>query len=325
MVIIDWFDKIGPSKGEYLIEKAAMIYTLLTSIAIVVLFGQMDHPMKMLMERLLIVMVTIILIFIYKKYPCKATAFLRVGFQLSLLSYWYPDTYEFNRLLPNLDHLFAEAEQTIIGSQPAYWFQRDYPQLWISEPLNMGYVAYYPLIAAIVCWHFIMRYDLFEKIAFVIASSFFLYYIIYMVLPVAGPQFYFPAIGDENVLAGVFPALGDYFNLHPELLPGAEHGQGFFYSLVEGSQAVGERPTAAFPSSHVGISTIIMLMGWRSSKKLALCMLPFYILLCIATVYIQAHYVIDVFAGWASGYLLYVFTCWLFRKLVKGEGKIKFA
>lgn len=311
---LDWLKKIGPSKGQYFVEGAALIYTLLTSITIIILYHQMDHPGEMLMGRALIVVGTFVFISVYRKYPCKVTAFLRIAFQFSLLTYWYSDTFEFNRLLPNLDHIFAQAEQTLFGSQPAYWFQQVLPQLWVSEPLNMGYFAYFPLIAAIVCWHFVMRFDLFEKVAFVLMTSFFLYYVIYIVLPVAGPQFYFPAIGEENVLAGVFPSVGDYFNLHPELLPGAEHEQGFFYSLVEGSQAVGERPTAAFPSSHVGVSTIIMLMGWRSSKKLALCMLPFYILLCIATVYIQAHYVIDVFAGWISGYLLYVFTSWLFRK-----------
>ena len=311
---LDWLQKIEPSKGEFLIEKVAMAYTLLTSIAIVVLYGQMDHPMLMLLERLAIVVVTLALVVVYHKYPCKVTAFLRVGFQLALLSYWYPDTFEFNRLLPNLDHLFADAEQAIFNAQPAYWFHRCYPQMWISEPLNMGYVAYFPLIAVITCWYFVKHFDLFEKIGFVLTASFFIYYIIYMVLPVAGPQFYFPAIGEENVLAGIFPAVGDYFNLHPELMPYTEQGQGFFYHLLELSHEAGERPTAAFPSSHVGISTIIMLMGWRSSKKLTLWMLPFYILLCISTVYIQAHYLIDILAGWISGYLLYVFTSWLFRK-----------
>ena len=311
---LDWLQKIGPSKGEFLIEKVAMAYTLLTSIAIVVLYGQMDHPMQMLLERLEIVVVTLALVIVYRKYPCKVTAFLRVGFQLALLSYWYPDTFEFNRLLPNLDHLFADAEQAIFNTQPAYWFHRCYPQMWISELLNMGYVAYFPLIAVITCWYFVKHFDLFEKIGFVLTTSFFIYYIIYIVLPVAGPQFYFPAIGEENVLASVFPPVGDYFKYHSELIPYTEQGQGFFYHLLELSHEAGERPTAAFPSSHVGISTIIMLMGWRSSKKLALWMLPFYILLCISTVYIQAHYLIDIFAGWISGYLLYVFTSWLFRK-----------
>lgn len=311
---LDWLNRIGPLKGQYLVEATSLIYTVLTTIAIFMLYGKMDHPLQMLLERLAIAVVTIALLVVYRKYPCKVTAFLRVGFQLALLSYWYPDTFEFNRLLPNLDHLFADAEQTIFGSQPAYWFHKLYPQLWFSEAMNMGYVSYFPLIAVITCWYFVKCFDHFEKCGFVLTASFFIYYIIYMVLPVAGPQFYFPAIGEENVLAGVFPAVGDYFNLHPELLPYTEQGQGFFYHLLELSHAAGERPTAAFPSSHVGISTIIMLMGWRSSKRLALIMLPFYILLCISTVYIEAHYIIDVLAGWISGYLLYVFSSWLFRK-----------
>ena len=80
-----------------------------------------------------------------------------------------------------------------------------------------------------------------------------------------------------------------------------------FYSLVEGSQQVGERPTAAFPSSHVGISTILMIMAWRGSKKLFACLIPFYMLLCGATVYIQAHYVIDAIVGFS----LHSYCMWL--------------
>lgn len=36
-----------------------------------------------------------------------------------------------------------------------------------------------------------------------------------------------------------------------------------------------------------------MIMAWRASKKLFACLMPFYLLLCGATVYIQAHYLID--------------------------------
>ena len=112
----------------------------------------------------------------------------------------------------------------------------------------------------------------------------------------------------------VFPAIGDYFNNNQELLPGPGYQHGFFYSLVEGSQQVGERPTAAFPSSHVGISTILMIMAWRGSKKLFACLIPFYMLLCGATVYIQAHYVIDAIVGFFSAFLLYVVATWMFKK-----------
>ena len=47
-------------------------------------------------------------------------------------------------------------------------------------------------------------------------------------------------------------------------------------------------------------------MAWRGSKKLFACLIPFYMLLCGATVYIQAHYVIDAIVGFFSAFLLYV-------------------
>ena len=69
-------------------------------------------------------------------------------------------------------------------------------------------------------------------------------------------------------MAQHFPAIGDYFNNNDILLPGPGFDHGFFFNLVEASQEVGERPTAAFPSSHVGISTIVMIMAYRVNKKL---------------------------------------------------------
>ena len=144
--------------------------------------------------------------------------------------------------------------------------------------------------------------------------QFFIYYLIYIFVPVAGPQFYFPAIGDDNVAQGVFPSIGDYFNHNQELLPGPGYDHGFFYNLVEGSQQIGERPTAAFPSSHVGISTILMIMAWRGSRRLFACLFPFYVLLCCATVYIQAHYLIDSIVGFVSAFGLYVMVTWMFKR-----------
>ena len=145
-------------------------------------------------------------------------------------------------------------------------------------------------------------------------TSFFIYYLIYIFVPVAGRHFYFPAIGMDNVVTENFLSIGDYFNHNAILLPGPDTHQGFFYSLVEASQEVGERPTAAFPSSHVGISTICMIMAWRVNRKLSYLMAPFYVLLCCATVYIQAHYLIDVFAGWISAVCIYLISTWMYKR-----------
>ena len=55
-----------------------------------------------------------------------------------------------------------------------------------------------------------------------------------------------------------------------------------------------------------GITTIVMLLALHTrSRRLTLCMLPFYVLMCFATVYILAHYAIDALAGLVTGALLY--------------------
>ena len=111
-----------------------------------------------------------------------------------------------------------------------------------------------------------------------------------------------------------FPAIGDYFNNNDILLPGPGFDHGFFFNLVEASQEVGERPTAAFPSSHVGISTIVMIMAYRVNKKLCYFLAPFYVLLCCATVYIQAHYLVDVIAGWISAVCIYIVATYMYKR-----------
>ena len=150
--------------------------------------------------------------------------------------------------------------------------------------------------------------------AFLLTASFFMYYIFYILVPVAGPQFYFPAIGMENVLDGNFLSIGDYFHHNRDLLPGPGYTDGFFYKLVESSQQVGERPTAAFPSSHVAISTIVMLLAFEANRRLALFMFPFYVLLCCATVYIQAHYLIDSVMGFVTSFFVLRFVMFLYEK-----------
>ena len=311
---LDWFKRVESSKGLFAVERISLIYNAITTILIVLLYSRMDHPGMMLLERAGIVAITFGLIYLYQKYPCRLSAFVRMVVQMSFLAYWYPDTFEFNRLFPNLDCFFASAEQWLFNCQPSVEFSKLCPDIWFSEPFNMGYFAYYPLIAIVAIYYFVFKFEWFEKASFVIVTSFFLYYLIYIFVPVAGPQFYFPAIGMDNVEACNFLSIGDYFNYNNILLPGPNFEQGLFFELVEASQEVGERPTAAFPSSHVGISTILMIMVWRVNKKLCYVLTPFYVLLCCATVYIQAHYLIDVFAGWMSAVAIYILSTWMYKK-----------
>ena len=168
---LDLFKRVETRKGLFAVEKITLIYNLLTSILILFLFQEMDHPAQMLADRAMIAGMTFLLMYLYRLAPCKFSAFIRIAIQMSLLSYWYPDTFEFNRIFPNLDHVFASAEQWIFGGQPAVWFSLRFPQMWVSEPFNMGYFFYYPMILLVVVWYFLYRFELFEKVSFVIVTA----------------------------------------------------------------------------------------------------------------------------------------------------------
>lgn len=301
------------------IEKLNLLYNLLTTILIIIFYDRLQNPQEMLLGRFAIVAGTFAIIYAYTKYPSPATRLARIVGQMALLSYWYPDTFEFNRIFPNLDHFFASAELFLFGCQPAIEFEQLCNSYVWRELFNLGYWSYYPMIATVVMWYFFKRQQETERCTFIIIASFYVYYLIYIFLPVAGPQFYFPVIGDSIIATGPYPEIGNYFNLHPEIeIPQADKG-GLFTSLVSMAQASGERPTAAFPSSHIGISTVLMLLAFRAKKTLAGIMFPLYILLCCATVYIKAHYLVDAFAGLLSGIIFYISASYMYNRLYRNR------
>ena len=311
---INFFKREKEERTFLAVEKLNLLYNLLTTLLIIILYPRLHNPQEMLMGRFLIVFGTFAAIYIYTLFPSRATRLLRIVGQMALLSYWYPDTFEFNRIFPNLDHLFATAEYTLFACQPAQLFDQVCNHTLWREAFNMGYWAYYPMIVTITLWYFFKKENENERCTFIIMAAFFIYYFIYIFVPVAGPQFYFPVIGDANAAAGIYPEIGNWFDLNPEIAIPQAGKSGLFTNLVNAAQASGERPTAAFPSSHIGISTIIMLLAFRAKRGLALTLAPFYILLCCATVYIKAHYLIDGIAGVTSGVVLYLLTAYIYKK-----------
>ncbi len=305
-----------PKRGLFIAEWIMLGYLVFTLLMVLVTYTKVANPDAMIWGRIRIAVMTFAMWGVYRMVPCKLTRFARIVVQMALLGWWYPDTYELNRLLPNLDHVFATAEQSLFGCQPALLFCEKMPWPVVSELMDMGYASYYPMIVLAAIYYFIWKYSEFQRATFVILASFFAYYIIFDLIPVTGPTFYYKAVGLDNITAGIFPNVGDWFNSHTECLPSPGYTDGLFYQLVEDAKAAGERPTAAFPSSHVGISTVIMLLVWHTrNRRLFFCMLPFYFFLCMATVYIQAHYAVDALAGFVSGILFY----FLFMNIYKEE------
>lgn len=312
-----------PLKGLLAVEWAVLIYLAFTTMLMGFMASDLHSMDSMLLFRFRVVTLMFITWCVYRLAPCNFTLYLRVVIQMIMLADWYPDTYEFNRCFENLDHIFAGWEQSLFGCQVSLWFCETLPWGIISEPLCLGYVSYYPIIVFTVFFYWLHRQQQMPRAAFVIMSSFFLYYLIFIFLPVAGPTFYFRAVGVDVIRQGVYPAIGHYFETHQSLtadcLPTPGWQGGPFWYLVEVAKFAGERPTAAFPSSHVGVTTVCMCLLWRTgNRKVFLRTLPFAVLMFFATFYIQAHYCIDAIAGLVSGVLIYflfdtIYTRFSFR------------
>ena len=99
-------------------------------------------------------------------------------------------------------------------------------------------------------------------------------YLFYILFPVDSPFYLLPKLGE----------------------PQSGH---FFYELVHFVSSRGGARGGAFPSSHVSVSTVILLVTWKYQSRWLVWLVPIYVGLVFATVYGRFHYLLDVFAGWA--------------------------
>lgn len=287
-------------------ELVQLAYALFTAIVIFFTWTNLEAPQQLMWQRLTYVSGIIALWVVYKLWPCRFVLMLRFLYLLYTLAYWYPDTYEINHQFGCLDHLFANYEQDMFGMQPSLRFSEIFSSPVVSELMYFGYLSYYLFFVVTIFYVFFKHYDQVERVAYIIMAGFFICYVIFLFLPVVGPQYYYLAAGVEEIAHGTFPDVGNYFREHTEAITMPGWNGGIFYHLCELAHQTGERPTAAFPSSHVAIATLVMVMLLRMRlwKNLLVLAIP-YVFLCLSTVYIMAHYAIDAIAGLFFGIILF--------------------
>lgn len=289
--------------GLFGAECVLLAYMDITGILMIFVWDYLHYPETMVLLRVGMVAYIFIAKYVYEIIPNKWVTAARVFMIMLTLITWYPETYDFCRIFPYLDHIFAQADQVLFGCQPSLEFVKAVNSTFWYEAFNLGYYSYYYLMVIMVLYYFFFKFSDFGKAVYIFFGAFFTYYLIYDLLPVAGPQYYFQAIGVEAAEKGIFENMYHYFQLHYDMLP--TETRGIFSALVKNAQEVGECPTAAFPSSHVGMSTVTMLLMYRANRTVFWVMFPLYVLLCCATVYIQAHYLVDSIAGFITALLFF--------------------
>ena len=296
-----------PRRGLVAFEWVVVAYAAVTMLYTLFCWTRLVDPVSMLWGRVSCLALLGAMWGVYRLAPCKLLMFMRLAVQMVMLAWWYPDTYEINRILPNLDHVFASLDQQLFGCQPALLFHEVMPWGIWAELMDCGYYCYYYMMAGVMlCYFFMRRQEEWLHCSFIIMAGFFANYVIFDLLPVTGPQYYYCAVGVSEIAQGHFPDLGAYFMTHQECLPSPGMEGGVFHELVMSAHNAGERPTAAFPSSHVGIATICLCLAIRlRSRALLYIYVPLYVLLCLSTVYVMAHYAVDALAGLVAGVAMF--------------------
>ena len=284
-----WIKKCCP------IEQITFYYALLTAIYMLALPGVVgNNLLPLLSVRIIILFALFILQWLDTK-QSPLMAVIRQVLPLALVIYWYPETYYIDSFFfPNLDGFFMEADELLFGGQPSLAFCRAMPWPWFNELMNFSYLSFYFIIILTVVASYKIKKTKGAETAFVLLLSFLLYYVLFIIFPVMGPQFYFP----------------DPDNCTPDTWP--------FRTAMRCLQDWGERPTGAFPSSHVGVTVIcLVLLYAQKIRKLFWSILPLVVLLIVSTVYIKAHYLIDVMAGLLTVPFLYRAGCYTWKRANK--------
>jgi membrane-associated phospholipid phosphatase len=250
----------------------AFLFT--TTILIICTWNTSENSGELLTTRLFLVIGALSIIFINSKLNSSIFNLLRNTYPVLFSGYFYSETVFYNKVFfENFDPLLIHLDQAIFGFQPSVLFSEYFSHPIFAEIMYIGYFSFYLLIIGFIIALYVKKDALFTENIFKFTASFFIFYLFFGIFPSEGPQFYFDSPDKELPVAYLFDTIMHFIQAH------------------------GEQPTAAFPSSHVGLSIIILMLSKKSIPMFYRISLPFVVLLILSTVYIKAHYAVDVIGG----------------------------
>ena len=172
-----------------------------------------------------------------------------------------------------LDPEIQRLEETIFGGQVSRDWWQSHPSGFWSTLLHGVYFTYY-LIVPFPALYFLSRGrpDRARTAVTMVVATFLLCYVVFLLIPVAGPYYEFPR-------------------------PAGRFVENWAARLVYGTLSVGSSYGAAFPSSHVAATGAATIATWLGSPRLGALLLIPTVLLTVGVVYCQMHYAVDAIAG----------------------------
>lgn len=211
----------------------------------------------------------------------RLVQFFRLFYPQALYLLFFQQAIVLSQLFYNgrsFDAIFARADRLIFGFEPSIRFHQVFTgDAIVNEVFFFAYFCFFVMMTT-GWWVLFAKRRMTEAVrAFsIVTLSFYILYLFYPLFPVEGPKYYFPSLHQA----------------------GYEHFKGYLFTdilryLFDHMNLAG----AAFPSSHVAISTLSLLLNLRYNRRLGLVFLPITIVLYFSTVYLYEHYAVDGMAG----------------------------
>jgi len=242
-----------------------------------VLLLHLDHPDAILLALLHVAGIAALIAF-RKSDRFRGTR-MEIWFDfypLPLFALFYSEVEILNHLLHGgrmFDPWIQSFEERLFGSEPSRDLARRWPNPILGEYLHLGYFSYYFLAPTLAfTLRFRRSYVAYQRAIACVALTFYISFIIFILMPVAGPYYSFTP-PDVNQVGIILPRLVRW--------------------LLNRGSSVG----AAFPSSHVAVSVTVWIMAMRYHSKLSVIYAFLVPALALGTIYGGYHYATDVIAG----------------------------
>ncbi len=219
----------------------------------------------------------------------RLIGFLRTFYVQLFYIFFFTDCIRLSEFLyggRSLDQLFLRLEELVFGFQPALLFSEVLSASpVVNELFFFSYFFYYALIVT-GPWILFFRGEKLEAVRglFLITGGFAILYLFYVLFPVHGPKY---AI--ESLRQSWYSEFSGFVFTR------------IMTTIFDNTNLAG----AAFPSSHVAMATAALLYNRKHNPGLATVFILPTLLLFFSTVYIYAHYAVDVVAGIPVGLAVY--------------------
>ncbi len=288
------------ASGAY--ERVTLGYLGISSASIAYFAKNLQHPLRLLGVQGGVALVVMALCWVGARAAAKQAHF---GSSFStrwwhFWRHWYPHLFflfcfeELANLMTLVTPEWQDAkmlafDRWLAGVQPSIWLEQFATPLR-NDGMQFFYLTYFTYLLILGgILYYRREWQAYWSVMTYSMVGYACGYLIAMFFPIESPWFALAGAWKAPLAGGPFTATVNFI----------EH-----FGRVRG---------AAFPSEHVAGATAVLWGAWKFRRWLFWVMVPFFILMCVSTIWGRYHYVADVFGGMTTGTLGYVIGARIMR------------